>query len=523
MENTYTKSKKEHNPRNWFKDHLFCIREEDGYMTFLACMLFLALTALLFVCLDGSLIYQAKARVSMAQTGLTEHLLANYDVPLANRYHLYFLDPRMNGQTLEEEGQAYYKELFQGSSGMSLFSSPVWRMETEYLSVVPYGTMYEKECQFFIAQIEDCMKYDLTKDLLMKVLGNAAQETEKQADRLEETVKNLDKTNPADKGSQDSADDTLTPSDVAEGELAGSEVQKNNPLQKIRSILEYGVLGIVADEAQLSDRKIAPSLLPFQNQNEKKIALSMDILKNLSNIDDLITEQGLSNLTVNLTSQGALNLYIQKYFNSYKKENVIEDTRLLYEVEYILGGQNSDKENLEYVVNRLVLLRFALNAVYGFGNEELREEALALSAVLTGITGTPEFMEAVRYIILAAVNLIESVTDVEALLKGEKIPVVKTAADWKTSISGRIKESSQSVEQGLDYQGYVMILLTLQSDVTSKCYRMQNLMQINIQEEEPTFQIKECKEAVEIKTGVEVKPMFYLNEYLLEMEENAAY
>ena len=195
----------------------------------------------------------------------------------------------------------------------------------------------------------------------------------------------------------------------------------------------------------------------------------------------------------------------------------------MYEVEYILGGQNSDKENLEYVVNRLVMLRFALNASYAFGNEELRSEALALAAVLTGITGTPEFVEAVRYIILAAVNLIESIADVEALMNGEKVPVIKTAADWKTSISGTAKDRVSSGNKGLNYQEYTLILLTLQSNVDSKCYRMQNLMQVNIQQEEPEFQIRECKAGIELKTGVTADPVFYLREYLLEDEQKVTY
>ena len=524
MENSYTKSKKERNPQIWFKNQLFRMRkEEDGYMTLLACMLFLVVSALLLICLDGSMVYQAKARTGMAQTGLSEHLLASYDTALAKRYHLYFLDPRMSSQVLTEKGEEYYEELFKGSSGINLFSSPIWRMDTEYLQVTSFGTLQEKEFQYFIAQIEDYMKYDLTKDILMKALGDAAQETEQQSARLEETVQNLDRNEPAGESSSDSDDDTLTPSEVAEGEQAGGDVQENNPLQKIRSILEYGVLGIVADETGLSVRKAAPSLLPFKNQNENKIALSMDILKNLGNISELITDQGLDGLTDGLTSQGALNLYIQKYFNCYGKSPMIQDTKLLYEVEYILGGQNSDKENLEYVVNRLILLRFALNAAYAFGNEELRAEALALAAVLTGVTGTPEFIEAVRYIILAAVNLIESVMDVKALLSGGNVPVIKTEADWQTSISGAADGSFVSRNKGLDYQEYTLILLTLQSDITNKCYRMQNLMQINIQQEEPEFQIKECRAGIEIKTGIEVKPVFFLNNYLLEDEQKVTY
>ena len=521
MENSYTKRKKERNPQKRFKDYFSCMKQEEGYMTFLACMLFLVISALLFLCLDGSLVYQAKARASMAETGLTEHLMANYNVPLSKRYHLYFLDPRMNEAVLKEKGEEYYAELFGTSSVLQLFSSPLWRMETEYMEAVPFGTMQEKEFQYFITQIEDYMKHDLTKDLILKAFGDTVQETEKQAAGIEETANKLDKTDSAQNGSD--GDNTLTPSEVAEGELAGNDIQKNNPLQKIRSILEHGLLGIVAEESELSDRKIAPSLLPFKNQSEKKVTLTMDILKNFDNIGNLIREQGLDEIGDGLLSQGTVNLYIQKYFNYYGKSQMIEDTSLLYEMEYILGGQNSDIENLEYVVNRLVLLRFALNASYAFGNEELRAEALSMAAVLTGITGTPEFLEPVRYIILAAVNLIESVMDVNDLLEGDEVPLVKNSANWKTSISGGLKESGSSGKEGLTYQEYTLILLMLQTDLESKCYRMQNLMELNIKQEEPDFRIKECRAGIKVKTGIKVRPVFYLNPYVLEKERKVTY
>ncbi len=523
MDKSNTKSKKEWKPQIWFKNYFFHMKEEDGYMTLLACMLFLVVSALLLICLDGSLVYQAKARTGMAQSGLTEHLLGNYNVPLAKRYHLYFLDPRMNQQVLEEKGEEYYEELFSESSGPGLFSSPVWRMKTESLKIEPYGTMQEKEFQFFITQINDCMKYDLTKDLLMKVLGDAVQETEKQSAQLEETVTNLNRNEPVDKGSQDASDHTLTPSEVAQGEQAGSEVQENNPLKKIRSILEYGVLGIVADESELSERKLTPSLLPFRNQKENNIALTMDVLKSLDNISELIKNQGLDQLTEKLKNQGTLNLYIQKYFNCFGKKPEIEGTELLYEMEYILGGQYSDKENLEYVINKLVFLRFALNASYAFSNEELSREALALAAVLTGIAGTPEFMKPVQYLILAAVNLIESIMDVEALLSGYRVPMMKSDMEWHTSVSGSAKGDRGSLDKGLDYQTYILILLTLQVNQDRKCYRMQNLMQINIQKEEPEFQIQECRAGIEVETAVKTAPMFYLKDYVLKDKEKVTY
>ena len=523
MEKTYTKKKKVCNPQKQFKDGLSCMGKEDGYMTLLACMLFLAISTLLFICLDGSLVYQAKARAGMAQTGLTEHLLANYDVPLARRYHLYFLDPRVNAQILKGKGEEYYKELMNGSSSSGLFGSSVWRMQQEYIEVMPYGTMQEKEFQYFLTQIEDDMKHDLTKETLMEALGLTIQETEKQASIIEETLKDLDESNQDRTGSSDSDDNTLTPSEVAEGETAGTQIRDQNPLQIIREILKYGVLEVVTDESKLSERKIAPSLLPFKNQQENKIVLSADIIKNIDKISSLLNEQNIGGMLNSAAKQGSLNLYIQKYFNYYGRTSPVKDTQLLYELEYILGGQYSDKENLEYVAGRLILLRFALNAPYAFGNEQLRSQALSFAAILTGATGTPEFVEAVRYIILAAVNLIESVRDVKALFEGAKVPIMKTSDNWQTLINGGKNEGKRNQKKGLTYQDYTLLLLSFQSDLEGKCYRMQNLMQINIQQEEPEFLIRECRAGISLSTGVKVKPVFYLKEYLLKNERRAEY
>ena len=53
------------------------------------------------------------------------------------------------------------------------------------------------------------------------------------------------------------------------------------------------------------------------------------------------------------------NLYlIDKFGNAAnKKKNTVLD----YEMEYLLGGKASDKDNLEYVIGRIRILRFAVN------------------------------------------------------------------------------------------------------------------------------------------------------------------
>ena len=524
MENSYTKRQQEWKPKKRLENMASCIKEESGYMTVFGCLLFLTVMSLLFLCLDGCLIYQAEARCSMAQTGLGEHLLANYNTPLARRYHLYFLDPKMGEEELEERARNYYDELFYGSSESGLFSPPLLDLETKYIEAEPFGTMQEQECKYLITQIKEYMKYDMTKDLVLEALGAAAQETEEQNGQIEETARTLDeKQSAVEDSASASAENTLMPSENAEDNQADSIAQNSSPMRRIRSILEYGIMGIVTDESTLSERKISSSLLPFQNQKENKIDISMKLFENLTQVKELLTEQNLDQLTESLTDKGALSLYMQKYFNYYGKESVISDTCLLYEAEYILGGQYSDKENLEYVINRLVLLRFALNSAYCFTDEELRSQAFSMAALLTGVTGTPELVEAVRYMILAAVNLIESVTDVEVLMDGNKVPLVKTKSTWKTAISGQSEGISSSGNSGLEYKDYLLLLLLLKTDTNQQCLRMQNLMQLNIQQEQPEFQIKKCYGGIRLRSGVIFRTRFYAGEYLFEHKESYEY
>lgn len=521
MRNPYTKRKEEWYTKGLKKTGASSLRGEEGYMTVFGCLLFLAVMSLLFLCLDGCLLYQAETRCSMAQNGLSEHLLANYSQPLAQRYHLYFLDPKMGEQEMQKRSLLYYKELFAEGEKKNQARSRLLQLETECVEAIPFGTMEERECQYLIAQIKDCIKYDLTKDLIFAKLKSAAQETEPQSGQIDETIEDLSKNQSAAEEDLDAAESTLKSSEINIEESADKLADQASPIQKIRSILKDGILGVVVDESTLSERKLTPSLLPFPDQKENKIHISMELFENLDQIKQLLSQENLGEWTESVTDKGAISFYMRKYFNYYGREKQLEDTNLLYETEYLLGGQDSDKENLEYVVNRLILLRFALNSTYGFADEELRKEALAAAVLLAGVTGSPELTEVVRYLILSAVNLIESITDVKDLMEGKKVPLVKTAATWKTSISGQAKEHTG--KDGLPYEDYLLLLLVTKTNTEQMCLRMQNLVQLNLQKEDPTFQIRQCHAGVWLSSKIRYQGRFSLGEYLLEDKEKFQY
>ena len=131
------------------------------------------------------------------------------------------------------------------------------------------------------------------------------------------------------------------------------------------------------------------------------------------------------------------------------------------QLEYLVAGKGSDRENLQSVINQLTLMREVVNFVYLQSDQEKQELALAVATVIGTATLSPEMIPALKQGILAAWAYAESLSDVRLLLDGQKVSLMKTQDQWHTdllhlesSISGTEKQ-----EEGLDYEQYLRILM----------------------------------------------------------------
>ena len=75
---------------------------------------------------------------------------------------------------------------------------------------------------------------------------------------------------------------------------------------------------------------------------------------------------------------------------------------LAYEVEYILEGHASDKENLEAVLLKLFFIRMALNYLCLMGDSAKQAEVTALAVAVTTVLLIPEAAEILKQLILIA-------------------------------------------------------------------------------------------------------------------------
>lgn len=144
-----------------------------------------------------------------------------------------------------------------------------------------------------------------------------------------------------------------------------------------------------------------------------------------------------------------------------------------YELEYILEGHASDRENMETVASKLLMVRFVPDYAYIQTDSEKKAEAEAAALTLCTVIGLPELAEGAAQGILLAWAYGEAIMDIRTLISGGKVPLVKNAEDWKLSLSGLMQlggagenvaaDSGKDMESGLTYREYLRMLLFLKS------------------------------------------------------------
>lgn len=258
-------------------------------------------------------------------------------------------------------------------------------------------------------------------------------------------------------------------------------LEEDNPLPNIQSIKKAGILSVVfPNEETLSNRSLEIETLPSHR----------DLAK--GNIDSQKNAGGMTEKVLFVS-------YLMDHFSDMTEEETTKS--LFYEIEYLLGGEKSDRENLEDVCNQILKIRMALNYAYLLTDESKKAEAGALALGLCTLLTNPGIAEIVKQGILLAWAYGESIVDVRVLLKGEKVPTFKNSQNWQLQLSnleklGKAGEvtGEKSSETGLSYQDYLKGLLMLEENV-NLCMRGLDLIEANLQ-----IKVDQCMTKVEIES-----------------------
>lgn len=169
------------------------------------------------------------------------------------------------------------------------------------------------------------------------------------------------------------------------------------------------------------------------------------------------------------------------YFGKEKEQSLLK-----YQIEYLIYGESSDLENLERTVKRLLLWREVANVIYIFSDSAKCGQAEAAALALTAVMLVPQLKDLVKYSILFAWAYVESIQDVKSLMHGDKVPLMKTGADWKTSLSDLLRFTGNvpggtTGGRGLGYEEYLRIMLCMES-AERKNMRVMDIMEMDIRQ-----------------------------------------
>lgn len=267
--------------------------------------------------------------------------------------------------------------------------------------------------------------------------------------------------------------------------------EKRGFLEQVRKMVQGGLLQVVLPEGmEVSEAIITGYSLP-----------SAEITAGQSMETPVGGKTGLRTVA----EQMLVHEYCGEYFLHALSQN---KKPVQYELEYILQGNLSDKENLERTVSQIFLIRQGLNLIHILSDSEKRDEARALAAVITGAAGLAPLLEIAACFIMVVWAMGESVVDLRQLLSGGKIPLWKKKEDWNLSLEGLLSMGQERQYQsggtlteetrGLSYASYLKLLL-LTEENSQKQMRMLDVIQMNLQREEPGFSIKQCAYRVDIR------------------------
>ena len=265
---------------------------------------------------------------------------------------------------------------------------------------------------------------------------------------------------------------------------------EGSPFTCVEQIENAGILSVVMPkDMELSGKSISP--------------------------DRQSSRRGLHKGNGNFPARQAMDGISEKLlFNEYVLDSFInaaggeeKNRSLSYEVEYILTGKESDKENLESVLLKLFFIRMALNYVYLQGDSEKQAEAEALALTISIILLIPEGMEVLKQLILLAWVTGESVADIRTLLSGGKAPLVKTKENWSLSLSelltlrgGAEQLQGTDEQEGISYKDYLRIFLFL-GDSDEVTMRSLDRIEENLASEHglDNFRADQCVTKIEMK------------------------
>lgn len=430
-----------------------------GSMTVFAALVFMLAASMLFALLERARAVSLRLYADMTSELAVESVFAEYQPLLWEEYHLLCLDGAYGTDTFSEQYaqralKSRVSKNLEGKGG----ANSLLKLSCNAAAVHEYQLLTDGEGAVFLHHAASDMKKNFpllaARHLYQQYISNqAVVPKERETDPVEDARQAL-----ADRGQEESETGAKTVAESGEEE---------NVLDLVAAHKRGFLLGMVLKEADdLSGRRIGNG-----ESLEHRALLQGTCTKipQVSWYDKILALE-----------------YADKYLSDYAAP--AQDRALAYEFEYVVGGKESDKENLEAVVRRILLTRESANVVHIMMDGKKRLEVSEMAMMLAGVTANAAVIKAVEYGLIGAWAYAESILDVRALLHGDKISFIKGKNQWTSSLmslstvlDGSLR--AKNCEGGLSYQSYLKGLLFLMQE-KQLAYRIMDVMEQTLRKTE---------------------------------------
>ena len=506
--------------------------DERGQITiFLSLLLLVLMMGFLFI-VEGVISYSASSLGEDAVKGAGESIMANYDRELFKNYHLFFLDPRQKDYIVTD-GKEFINQYFSGNSFFDIYC--------DSLEVTGEKTAVDEDGLYLKHEIREWMKYREEKEIA-KVLEDIIRNTKKNDGERKECQEEVDSAETDIKKEQDEEVNQETKEEAnkkdTESDLKGDVDKNTDNVENMKSdekaaseeiepvseetlkersnwkeiketlqlLMRTGILFYPAEHPEnLSRQSIPGTNLPSKRvksssfDNEQRLLDKMDELS----FSSLKGIKSLLSVDISMDGRGTLWTkdryiisYIEDCFSFYGSSDK-KDNALLYEVEYLISGKNSDIDNLKRVANYILLLRFINNYIFTGKDTQMKMQINTMASAITGVMGMPQTMKAVQVLIRMAISYGESLLELHTLFSGGEVPLIKDKTTWNLTLKtmGEQLRNKQIVKKGkknISYKDYLKLFLLTKGNSRTVCYRMMDIMQENIASKEPGFLMENC-------------------------------
>lgn len=398
-------------------------KSKNGEITVYLSLIFMLLISFIGAMMESASLQEAKNYRRADVNRAIESVFAEYQIELLEEYDLFGLEASYETGQYSEE-QIIDRLSYYGAEGAE-----------QEITKIQFLT--DQGCQPFYDQAAAYVKEKLGITAMQDMVGTSSiwdwqSDMSKKYEQKEQEV-------------QGDLNQLL---EENEGELP----TEDNPLEHIAQVKQTPILSLVLPKDMKLSEKVMDTAGLLSNRN---------LNRGYGDFSDVSHSDGA-------VSKLMMTEYLMDHFSCAADPD--ETGALSYELEYILAGKGSDKENLESTVKKLLAMRFVPDYTYIQSDGRMKAEAEAMALALSTVLAVPAITEAVAQAILLAWAFGEAVMDVRSLLKGNRVPLIKSKESWQLQLSSLLKlGTGEDISEGMDtsggmtYQDYLRMLLFLEN------------------------------------------------------------